>query len=399
MLNLENIDKNPEKIRQLLGDLYVLTQHYSVSISDKTGVVQHGNQKFFEMNGFQPDEIVGKRYEVIDPRTNIWHNLHEKLSHNQSWRGEIQSIHKDGSTFWTDALIIPLSLMGESDEGYLSVSTDITKVKSVVEQLTAEVAKKQNQLDILHTTVSVSRKMISLGTMASNIAHEINNPLSFVSSNLQTLSKSLREKPLDTHLMELPEIIHEMKEGLDRVITITENLKAYCLDKHTPAAVNINRCIVNALQLLTPVDHAKVQPDLRNTPDIMGSESHLIQVISNILSNACLAIGDSPGEVWVSTRLINNGKDILIMVSDTGCGIPEEDLPRIFDPFFTTRPPGEGVGLGLTVCADIIEAHGGSLHCASSLDTGTEVSITLPIALHAPVPHNKASQLPLRYEI
>ena len=262
-----------------------------------------------------------------------------------------------------------------------------------------------------------SEKLASIGQLAAGVAHEINNPMGFISSNLNTLNeylddiKSLISRYKDSSLCgdeervkllseiesfeedidieyildDLDKIIEESKEGADRVKKIVSDLKDFSrVDHGDKEFFNINQGLESTLNVVWNELKYKseVIRDYGDIPEIECYPQELNQVFMNILVNAGQAIAKK-GEIRISTRLANGnsaGNDRLeVRISDTGIGIPEENLSKIFDPFFTTKPVGKGTGLGMNISYSIIEKHKGEIRVESEVGKGTTFFIGLPV--------------------
>ncbi len=228
-----------------------------------------------------------------------------------------------------------------------------------------------------------SHKLAAIGELSAGIAHEINNPLAIIRQEaewMQLLLKKLGGAD-KKELEELQGSIHQIVQQVDRCTEITRNLLDFAR-KRDPViqAVEVNRVIEDMTRLVEKeAKHNNIsivrQYD-QALPVIYSDAPQLRQVILNFLTNATQAIGKD-GLVTIATRLSgDDGVDIVI--SDTGCGIPEANLGKIFDPFFTTKPPGRGTGLGLSICHGIIQRLGGRIAVKSQVGQGTEFTITLP---------------------
>ncbi len=276
--------------------------------------------------------------------------------------------------------------------------------------------KKIKEIEYSQVMLLQSEKLASIGQLAGGVAHEINNPIGFISSNLNTLSKYLEDiqklmaRYQEVHLLndgertallreiksveneidieyildDLDQLIEESKEGIDRVKKIVSDLKDFSrVDHGEKEFFNINAGLENTLNMVW--NELKYKTDVLKEygtiPEIECYPLELNQVFTNILVNAAQAI-EEKGEIKISTRLINDdqsAKDCVeIRISDTGCGIPEENLSRIFDPFFTTKEIGKGTGLGLNISFGIIKKHEGTINVKSKVGKGTTFIISLP---------------------
>jgi two-component system, NtrC family, sensor kinase len=291
------------------------------------------------------------------------------------------------------------------------------KYRHLAENLEKEVQRKTKEIEQTQIHLIQNDKMASIGQLAAGVAHEINNPIGFVKSNLGTLNeysgdlmrvlrlyedleKELRErqgemKPLLHNSLEfiaqvkkeidLPfieedheRVIKDSLEGAERVAKIVADLKDFAhLDRMEMGYAHINQGIDSTLNIIWSElkDKAEVIKDFGNIPPINCYPQKLNQVFLNILMNAAQAI-DGKGKITITTRLLN--REVEIRISDTGCGIPEETLPRIFDPFFTTKEVGKGTGLGLHVAYSVVQKHNGRIEVQSEVGKGTTFILRLP---------------------
>jgi signal transduction histidine kinase len=234
-------------------------------------------------------------------------------------------------------------------------------------------------------------RMASVGTLAAGVAHEINNPLSFVLANLGYLGEGLAKLKGSTlsadavasKVGDLEEVVREARSGAERVRLIVRDLRTFARgDDDRRGQVELRRVIDTALSLAWPeIRHrARIVKDFDDAPAITANESRLVQVFVNLLVNAAQAITDGAvdkNEIRVTIR--RRGGQVDIDVSDTGAGIAEDELGQLFDPFFTTRPPGEGTGLGLSVCHGIVKSLGGDITVESQLGKGSRFRVSLPL--------------------
>jgi two-component system NtrC family sensor kinase len=228
-----------------------------------------------------------------------------------------------------------------------------------------------------------SQKLAAIGELSAGIAHEINNPLAIIRQEAEWMGLLLKRLgSADAKAVEeLQGSVHQIMQQVDRCTEITRNLLDFAR-KRDPViqAVEVNRIIEDMTMLVEKEARHKNITIVRHydatLPAIYSDAPQLRQVILNFLTNATHAIGKD-GVVTITTR--PNGDDAVdIVISDTGCGVPEANLRRIFDPFFTTKPPGQGTGLGLSICHGIILRLGGRITVASQVGRGTEFTITLP---------------------
>lgn len=281
----------------------------------------------------------------------------------------------------------------------------------------------QNTLEDLQqaqTQLVQSEKMSSLGRLVAGVAHEINNPVGFISGNLKyvkqytqdltemlklyqasvtqpipELVETLEAKDMAFVLEDFPKVLQSMEVGAERICDIIKSLRNFSrLDEAEMKAVDLHEGIENTLMILS--NRIKEQPHLRSIdlrkdygeiPPVQCSPGQLNQVIMNILSNAIDALegrrnySDAVDRAAIEIQTYLVDKDwVAIRISDSGAGIDEETRSHIFDPFFTTKPVGQGTGMGLAISYQIIvEKHRGSLTCESAPGQGTEFLIQIPI--------------------
>lgn len=289
-----------------------------------------------------------------------------------------------------------------------------------VEERTQELSKTLDSLKKAQMHLVQSEKMSSLGQMMAGIAHEINNPISFISGNLNPASDYFKDlinlvemyqqkyptpdKEIQEHLdaLDLPFIIKDaykllesLRIGSDRIRQIVLSMRNFSrLDEASIKSVNIHEGIDSTLLILqhklrTGVNNKSVEVVRRygQLPLVECYPSQLNQVFMNILSNAVDAfeehnsqMEDQPFTIEITTSLAT-AESILIQIKDNGMGIPAQILNKLFDPFFTTKPVGKGTGLGLSISHQIIvEKHGGEINCASQRGQGTCFTIQIPIS-------------------
>ena len=259
----------------------------------------------------------------------------------------------------------------------------------------------------LKAQLALTDRLSSVGLLAASIAHEINNPLSYVLYDLETMAGELpavaarllppesraarHEEPADqedalaaTHsaLAELGERARSALEGAQRVRDIVKSMRAFshsCEERIEP--LQLNDVLETALTMTAKEisTRARLVTDLDLLPPVAANKGQLCQVLLNLLINAAHAI--ETGHIddnAVSVRTWSAGGDVLAAISDTGCGIPEHNLDQIFDPFFTTKPIGSGTGLGLAICMKLVTGAGGTLSVKSKVGAGSTFTLRLP---------------------
>ena len=288
----------------------------------------------------------------------------------------------------------------ELQRRHAALAESEARYKALAENLEERVKEQVNTIESAQRQLYQVEKLASVGQLAAGVAHEINNPIGFIRSNLVTaqsyvkkfqsvagqvkssgnaaLVEAWQAADLDFALEDFPSLLQESVDGADRVTRIVSDLKNFSnVDRAEEEIADLNESIRSACNVAANQinSRADLKLTLGELPPLRCNAGHLSQVFLNLLLNAAKAMKQR-GEIHIQSG-VEHGQ-IAMRFSDTGCGIPPEALPRIFDPFFTTSDVGSGTGLGLTVSRDIITAHGGSIEVDSQVGTGTTFTIYLP---------------------
>ena len=243
----------------------------------------------------------------------------------------------------------------------------------------------------MQTQLVQTERLASVGLLAAGVAHEVNNPLTYMLINFQRVRRGIRELADPSRSGSAPSLaaqletcIDMMIEGAERVRDIVQDLQRFSRSdrNETHELVDIH---VVVRHTLGPVSfelkrHARLVLELGPVPLVLATEGRLGQILLNLLLNAVHALGhpDPARHVIRLATSTDSDGNAVIEVQDTGCGIAERDLRRIFDPFFTTKPPNVGTGLGLAICHGITRSLGGTILAESKLGVGTVFRVVLP---------------------
>jgi len=276
-----------------------------------------------------------------------------------------------GEVRWMESLIVPVAGDGGEVAALRGVTRDVTERQRMEEQL------------------QLADRMVSVGTLAAGVAHEVNNPLAVVIAGLECADMALdavEQGDAGAAAREAREAMRDAREGAERVRAIVKDLKLFSRsDGERREAVDLHAVIDSSARMArNEIKHrARLVRAYGDVPRVEANEARLGQVFLNLLLNAAQAIEEgraSEHEIRVSTRLHPSGR-VAAEVRDTGAGIPAEVLGRIFDPFFTTKPFGVGTGLGLSICDRIVRSFGGEIEVESELGAGTVFRVLLPPAV------------------
>ncbi len=339
------------------------------------------NPAFSRMTGFAFHEAVGKTPDItIGPDTDrvALARIQEARAEKRAVREEILKYRKDGTTFWAELDVLPV----------LDESGAVTHYLGVVREVSERKALQARLLE--------ADRLASLGTLVAGIAHEINNPLSYILANLKFVGEILGAPQGPNGLTlaaadvtELRTALEEVELGAERVKRIVKDLRVFSRAEHAKTEpVDLAEIVSASLKLVRAEigDRALVVQQLDGCGKVVGDTSRLGQVFVNVLLNAAQALPtDAPMGGCIEIRGQREGGIVRVQVSDDGAGIAPENLGRIFQPFFTTKPVGVGTGLGLPICQSIVAALGGRISIESVLGEGTTVTLELVAAKDPPI--------------
>jgi len=326
---------------------------------DSDIVITSWNSRMVEMSGVSAEEAIGARLQDLFPNLSnegVVERINQVLQ--SGTKAKLRLLHRqlDGTNRFQKRRLTPLK-DGDETVGVVVIVEDITEFKRLLDQ-----------------TIQ-SEKLAEVGRLTAGIAHEINNPLAMVAYATELLK---REEPLSNFQEEMLEKI-EME--VERLKSLTGGLLSFSSDRQTQnRLVNLNDLITEVLKLLRfELQRKSIQLDTEfsEIPVINADPNKLKQVIINLVMNAVHAM-QGQGRIVLRTVLNLSGM-LELQIEDDGPGIAAELQEQIFAPFFTTKPEGEGTGLGLYLCQNIINGHGGSITLESNPEMGTIFYVRLPV--------------------
>ncbi len=404
-----------------------------VGWKDINSVYQGGNQSFAKAAGLSsPDELIGKNdYDLPWSQEADWYQICDRRIMD-SGQAELHIIEPsrgiDGQQIWLDTNKIPLRDANDRVFGILLITEDITERQQAQELLKQQKQNLEQALEKLQRTqmqLVQSEKMSALGNLVAGVAHEINNPLCFISGNLEpaldyiqdvfgllefyhqeypnpceVIQNEIEVIDLEYIREDLPKLIDSMKLGVQRICDISTSLRTFSrADQDYKVPFNVHEGIESTILILKhrlkANEHRpaiEVVTDYGNLPQIECFPGQLNQVFMNLLANAIDALEESSqGRSFaaiaanpncIKVRIGRSGdRHILITIADNGAGMTEAVKQRIFDHLFTTKAVGKGTGLGLAIARQIVvETHGGTIGVNSALGVGTEFAIVLPVS-------------------
>lgn len=374
-----------------------------IILTDDDGNIRKCNRSFIEFTGIPYLNVIGKEWEKV---------LREAGFESNAFFGESIELLHQPSHKWYRLKSYPFNDIVLSFSGNVITIQDITELKQISEEIDVknkELKKAYLELKASQLKILQQEKMASIGQLAAGVAHEINNPMGFISSNLGTLrkymdkltefinmqseiikafnspeySEMLKERrkalKLDYIIEDIKDLVGESLDGAERVKKIVQDLKSFSrVDEADYKYADINECIESTLNIAwNELKYkAKVKKEYGVLPQTKCYPQQLNQVVMNLLLNAAQAI-EKQGEIYIKTWGDNGS--IMISVSDTGRGIPPENRDKIFEPFFTTKEVGKGTGLGLSIVYDIVKKHKGEITVESKINMGTTFTVKIPV--------------------
>ena len=402
-------------------------------VTDANNAILRVNRAFTEITGYTAEEVLGKNPRLLKSGRHdaaFYAEMWGSIQHTGAWHGELWNRRKNGEIYPERVTMTAVKDDSGKITHFIATLRDITERKQHEEYLKAQfeyTTKMNTQLVELNKQLSQaqnhllqSEKMASIGLLAAGVAHEINNPIGYVNSNIGTLEKYLvnifallaryeqAEALMQGHGLELEELrqfknkidlgylrddikalLAESHQGLERVKKIVIDLKDFSRSgaEEEWAWVDIRQGLESTLSIVWNELKYKceVEKEYATLPQIYCMPSQLNQVFMNLLVNAAQAI-EEYGIITIRTGQEND--QVWVEIADTGKGIPAENMPHLFDPFFTTKPVGVGTGLGLSVSYSIVQKHHGRIEVKSEVGKGTAFRVWLPVKQPAQEGHD-----------
>jgi len=368
-----------------------------IILTDPEHRIRRYNRILMEMTSMSGSDLVGKDWRELLQEMGF------KFINFNASSGEL--LHLKSSRSY-DINVYPIKTDSDHIKGFVVSLNDTTELHST----THELEKTLAELEDAQLQIYQQEKMASIGQLAAGVAHEINNPMGFITSNLGSLDKYVnrlteyigvidqsmqqctveelsmpieearKRLKIDRILDDAHQLIEESLDGAGRVRRIVQDLKNFSrVDQAETALIDLNEALETTINIawneLKYV--AELKRELGLITKVKCFPQQLNQVFLNLLVNAAHALGETRGEITVQTE--QQGDQVLVKISDTGCRMTAEVQRRIFEPFFTTKEVGKGTGLGLSISYDIIKKHGGEITVESEVGRGTTFTVRLPV--------------------
>jgi len=343
-----------------------------VLMRDIDGAILSSNPTFSRMLGYSAKTLRSMPLDaMLHPGDReLGGDEHEALlaGERETYEVDRRYVRRDGEIVWGHVTVSVVRGASDEPQYVVEMIVDITDRKRMEAQL------------------MLTDRLASLGTMAAGVAHEINNPLTWLMGNVSYVRESLEELRDEIALDDdsaddLDKALADSLVGAERIRTIVQDLKLFARDREDEDGIaDLGEVLHSTLRMLRNELHhrAVLEQKVGDVPPVVGDPARLGQVFTNLLVNAIHALPDRDREEnRIEIRGVRSGRGVVIEISDNGVGMSPETQARIFDPFYTTKEVGQGTGLGLSICHSIIAQIGGRIEVDSELGQGTTFRVHL----------------------
>jgi PAS domain S-box-containing protein len=350
----------------------------------KSGCIIDANKQAGKLLGLSRREIVGKHQTELHPKGEAQYYNHIFRGHIRQKRGQQISAfveHADGRKIPVHISSRVIELRGR--KVIMGIFRDITELKEIEEALKRDkaglkrlIGERTEELEKIQKEFENTRRLSEIGVLAASVAHELRNPLGVIKTACYNIRRKRKNRELDSHLEHIEKKIYESDRFIKSLLDYARiKLPHY---QRVPVLKVLEECLVQ-----TRAKHngwnvrINIKHNLPRNAAIEADPLQMAQLCSNLMDNAYQAFPDKKGTISVNIDYQRRLNRLKVLFRDNGVGIDRDDLPRIFDPFFTRR--ARGTGLGLAVCSQVVDLHGGKIEIASTRGKGTTVLVNLPI--------------------
>jgi PAS domain S-box-containing protein len=360
--------------QELANQKFALDQHALVSATDIKGKITYCNERFCQVSGYSPPELLGQDHRLLNSGTHpqeFFAELWQTLACGQVWRGEICNRAKSGAFYWVNSTIVPLLGLDGKPHTYISIREDITERR------------------LLESRLRQAQKMEAIGRLAGGIAHDFNNILAAIIGYSDLLKQDTAgNAAAQEDIAQILGASTRAKEIVQQILTFSR--------QHEPKreVIQLDAVLIDAMKLLRASLPAQIKIEMNlaaHPPTVLADATQIYQVILNLAANALHAMEGQPGTLTIELEPFRPDAAFLrahpdlfdanyarLNITDTGHGMDAQVIERIFEPFYTTKPVGKGTGLGLAVVDGIVRSQSGVITVESVVGQGTTFRLYFP---------------------
>ncbi len=360
--------------QELANQKFALDQHALVSATDIKGKITYCNERFCQVSGYSPPELLGQDHRLLNSGTHpqeFFAELWQALACGQVWRGEICNRAKSGAFYWVNSTIVPLLGLDGKPHTYISIREDMTERR------------------LLESRLRQAQKMEAIGRLAGGIAHDFNNILAAIIGYSDLLKQDTAgNAAAQEDIAQILGASTRAKEIVQQILTFSR--------QHEPKrqVIQLDAVLIDAMKFLRASLPAQIKIEMNlaaHPPTVLADATHIYQVILNLAANALHAMEGQPGMLTIELEPFRPDAAFLLAhpdlfdanyarlnITDTGHGMDAQVIERIFEPFFTTKPVGKGTGLGLAVVDGIVRSQSGVITVESVVGQGTTFRLYFP---------------------
>lgn len=368
----------------------------SIVITDVRGRVEYVNPTFTHVTGYSLEEIRGQNPRILQsgetPQT-TYTQMWQTITAGQNWQGEFHNRTKNGDLYWETASVSPILDSNGQITHYVGVKQNITEQKNLQAQLqkhNQELARALEQLERTKDRLVQSEKLAAIGELLAGVAHELNNPLAAI----VLYSQLLQRKGINEEIQhDVEQIVLQARRASNIVRSLLDFARQRPSERVRTQINDVIKSTIALLDYELRTRSVVVSLQLADLPLTQADPHQLQQVFVNLINNGLQAMYQAHGgghlvitTEYCTSQFCELGDNCLrILVQDDGPGVPSGIKLRIFDPFFTTKAPGEGTGLGLSVCHGIVSDHNGYIWVEDNSAGGATFVIELPVLAPPPL--------------
>lgn len=335
----------------------VLNSTAIIARTNPQGIITFVNDTFCEISKYERQELLGQDHRILNSGFHpkgFFVDLWKTIASGNEWRGQIKNIAKDGSYYWVDTLIKPISNVKGKITEYLSIRRDITS------------QKEKEEFDINTTS------LLAIGEASAQILHDVMNPLAVIQGAAYNLGRLDAD---DAMMSKLEPIRSSIDNSVDSIKSIFQGMRSLMLDDVKLKELDLDEMLNDVLAISSTLlrkRNVSVKVE-RNQLKIIGNRNLLVQVFLNLVKNSVEAM-DEIDEKWIRIESVVVGRFTFVRFIDAGSGIPQEVQRHMFDSLYTTKKETGGTGIGLALCAKIMKYHGGELKVNDN-NLNTEIDV------------------------